>query len=526
MGRLPVSAMIAVLLILSAAGRPGFAQSNIEANAGIQFDFSNPGARSRAMGGAFLGLSDDATAALANPAGLTQLAAPEFSFEGRASDFTTVLPFESDKRFDGTVINRDFTSGVNSPSFQSFVFAGNRPWSVAIYRTELVNFESSGSSLGPYTQSGRRARPFETQSAIGVTQYGVAGAYNVGDTVSLGFAVTFTSAKVDVRTYRYTTFLNSASTCTDNGLLPLTACEQGTFSTAEVDQLTYDDDSLLPITFNRGDPNSTRLAADRVGEEDAAIDIGDLANFQTQIGDDAAVGYTLGMRWHTPDETFSFGATFKSGTEFDVRVQNVNPVDGLPFTSLGDEGAARPRYLSNEISKFKVPARFGVGVAWKGENGLTLAFDYSRVNYSALSEDLAIMFFKSRVEDAATGADIGNDAALAAQEAFQVNDGNEIRAGLEWGVPVGPNLFFLRGGVWLDPDHQLKFDDTNVNFIDDESRDFLQEFSREIVFPGIDDQMHYTVGAGLAVGARLQVDVAYDYSELISSTNASVVIRF
>ena len=159
MGRLPVSAVIAVLLILSAAGRPGFAQSNIEANAGIQFEFSNPGARSRAMGGAFLGLSDDATAALANPAGLTQLAAPEFSFEGRASDFTTVLPFESDKRFDGTVINRDFTSGVNSPSFQSFVFAGNRPWSVALYRTELVNFESSGSSLGPYTQSGRRAGP-------------------------------------------------------------------------------------------------------------------------------------------------------------------------------------------------------------------------------------------------------------------------------------------------------------------------------------------------------------------------------
>ena len=123
MERLPASAVIAVLLILLAAGRPGFAQSNIEANAGIQFDFSNPGARSRAMGGAFLALADDATASLSNPAGLTQLTAPQISFEGRFSNFTTVLPFQSTQRFNGSVINRDFTSDVGSPSFQSFVYA-------------------------------------------------------------------------------------------------------------------------------------------------------------------------------------------------------------------------------------------------------------------------------------------------------------------------------------------------------------------------------------------------------------------
>ena len=38
--------------------------------------------------------------------------------------------------------------------------------------------------------------------------------------------------------------------------------------------------------------------------------------------------------------------------------------------------------------------------------------------------------------------------------------------------------------------------------------------------------MHYTVGGGVAVGARLQMDVAFDYSELVSSTNASIVFRF
>ena len=39
---------------------------DIEALSGLQFNFGNPGARSLGMGGAFLGLADDASAAEAN----------------------------------------------------------------------------------------------------------------------------------------------------------------------------------------------------------------------------------------------------------------------------------------------------------------------------------------------------------------------------------------------------------------------------------------------------------------------------
>src|SRR6059058_6562670 len=49
----------------------------------LQFNFGNPGARSLGMGGAFLGRADDASAAEANPAGLTILRKPEISLEGR-----------------------------------------------------------------------------------------------------------------------------------------------------------------------------------------------------------------------------------------------------------------------------------------------------------------------------------------------------------------------------------------------------------------------------------------------------------
>ena len=57
------------------------AQSSLQVP--IQFDFLNPSARSLALGGAFVGLADDATAALVNPAGLIGLTRKEISIEGR-----------------------------------------------------------------------------------------------------------------------------------------------------------------------------------------------------------------------------------------------------------------------------------------------------------------------------------------------------------------------------------------------------------------------------------------------------------
>src|SRR5688572_13014475 len=73
---------IGALVVLVAV--PAMAQNvDIEALSGLQFNFGNPGARSLGMGGAFLGLADDASAAEANPAGLTILRKPEVSIEVR-----------------------------------------------------------------------------------------------------------------------------------------------------------------------------------------------------------------------------------------------------------------------------------------------------------------------------------------------------------------------------------------------------------------------------------------------------------
>src|SRR5437868_4844372 len=90
-------------LLLMLIALPLAAQNtDIESLSGLQFNFGNPGARSLGMGGAFLGLADDASAAEANPAGLTILRKPEITIEGRNYQekqvFTTSGTFPDLKR--------------------------------------------------------------------------------------------------------------------------------------------------------------------------------------------------------------------------------------------------------------------------------------------------------------------------------------------------------------------------------------------------------------------------------------------
>ena len=74
-----LSWLLAVLLV--APPSPAAAQTNERMYEDLDFRFVTPGARAVAMGKTFIGLADDATAAVSNPAGLSNLLEQEFSFE-------------------------------------------------------------------------------------------------------------------------------------------------------------------------------------------------------------------------------------------------------------------------------------------------------------------------------------------------------------------------------------------------------------------------------------------------------------
>jgi long-chain fatty acid transport protein len=199
-------ARAAVLLAgtLTLAGA-AHAQSSLQVP--IQFDFLNPSARSLALGGAFVGLADDATAALVNPAGLIELTLPEVSVEGRYRSFSN--PFLASGRLSGapTGIGEDQTSGPNyvnigdsatGLTYLSFVLPRGR-LRFAAFRHELLKLEQQFASRGVLQNRGfdNRDGAFDGDRTLRVDVYGASAAYDAGrlwfggglliETFSLGF---------------------------------------------------------------------------------------------------------------------------------------------------------------------------------------------------------------------------------------------------------------------------------------------------------------------------------------------------
>lgn len=156
--------LLPLLLLLPA---DSLAQSNDEISTGIQFNFSTPGARSLAMGGAFLGLADDATTAFTNPAGLaaTTFDHQEVSTEGK--HFTYRTQFTDSGHAPSTftsTLGADTVSGVrngsntdttNALTYLSYVVPHkstfpHKSWTFALYRHKLADSLASIQSQGPF----------------------------------------------------------------------------------------------------------------------------------------------------------------------------------------------------------------------------------------------------------------------------------------------------------------------------------------------------------------------------------------
>ena len=171
-------ALVALGFLWSAA--PAEAQSSLQVP--IQFDFLSPGARSLALGSAFVGLADDATAAWVNPAGLLEITKPEISVEGRYRRLDQ--PFLASGRLSGptTGIGQDTVSG---PEFADIRDSGTRvsfaafvyPWKgfrVAAYRHEPIRVNQGFSSPGVFQSRGFDSRDtaFTGQRTLEIVTYG------------------------------------------------------------------------------------------------------------------------------------------------------------------------------------------------------------------------------------------------------------------------------------------------------------------------------------------------------------------
>ena len=229
-GTLVLAASILPLVLFHSSAR---AQTTSDVNAGVQFDFSLPGARSLAMGGAFVALANDATAAQANPAGLTQLYVkkPQLSIEGRGWNFFSLTPDRGHAFGTPTGIGADavlfagrypragaelagvegleLNDSTRSVSLITFLYA--RPehkWVIAGYRHQLMNLVNRIESSGPFVSlpSGdvSRMAPLTGRIEVDIATYGASVARSFRR-LSLGGGIGYSTFSINSRAQSFLT---------------------------------------------------------------------------------------------------------------------------------------------------------------------------------------------------------------------------------------------------------------------------------------------------------------------------------
>jgi long-chain fatty acid transport protein len=396
----------AVGLILAGAlgQRPLSAQTNLETNAGVQFNFSTPGAGNMALGGAFLALAFDASAAYTNPAGLTTITQPETLIEARHWAYTHVftdrgrieLPNNPPDDVVGPLRDGQAENQVTGLSYFSYVYP-RRNWSFALYHHELVNFEADFSTFGAYLEQTRGRTPLGIPGAldgrlaslrnhmeVDIVAYGGSAAYRLSRGLSVGVTLSYFDFAIDSQADRYLPGLESPP--------------------------------------NPGDP---------------------LVNFQVQKGDDSDLGVAAGFLWESKQRTWSVGGVYRQGPDFSFRAQSQPGKDALLSFPPRDQEAA-----------FHVPDVYGIGLAYRPTDAFRLALDYDRVLYSQLTDDFIDIF------------DLATISPQQPNEIdrFVIDDSNEIHLGIEYAFLEHWPVLTLRAGAWHEPDHSLRFEGKNVGF--------------------------------------------------------------
>ncbi len=217
MNQKTLSSCIGAALLL-AVSAPAVAITDIETNATIPFSFSNPGARSLGMGGAFLGLADDATAAYTNPAGLTRLGLQkQVSVEFRRLSFDT--PYASSgnfgiQPFDLSGVNyRNASDDANELAFLAVVLPQDN-WSIAFYRHQLLNYQNSYTNEqiffpGDFAfagDTGYFTLPYTAIADLEIESYGVSFGQNITDALSWGVGIAYHRFEIDTFNERFNPF--------------------------------------------------------------------------------------------------------------------------------------------------------------------------------------------------------------------------------------------------------------------------------------------------------------------------------
>jgi hypothetical protein len=395
------------LLLLATAPDRATAQSDdappcpppCEANvSAIPFDLLPPGARALGLGGAFVAVADDATAAEANPAGQTILTRPELSLHGRHADYDITV-------FDPNAFDGSFADAVGpgpvtgyedtntKVSFASFVYPFERFVLSAYYQnTGAVRADSSIVSF-----NSRFIDTYNAFTDLDVEQesFGISGAFRVNDLISIGASIKYAKLEID-------------------------------YVTASGIQDFSDIEFLIP-----GDPLTN---ANTINEFDAFL--------LSANGDDHDLAWNAGILIN-PNGKVSFGLTYKDGGTFDidnsigqVNIFNCGGLAGCTVPAV-DEVILRDQ----RTGTIELPDVISIGIAARPTDTWLLSLQVDHIDYGDLPPPTAqSLIFEVPVNVDELGAEISVHAG--AEKTFLFDQ------------PIlGMSLLNVRAGIFTDRDH-------------------------------------------------------------------------
>ena len=329
-GRVLVRAALTALVALSGASQ-AFAQSNDEVFPQFQFNFSTPGARANAMGGTFIGIADDASASITNPAGLVRMTRRQVYFEFKNRDLEVQRLAAIDALF--SLEPETFGETENSLGFLSFSTPVGERFAVAFTRHQFVNHEENFTlAPRPIPETDLLFRPVRGETEFDGVSYAGSVAMTVSPMLRLGITLSRDTLRAESIATRF--------------------------------DFEFDDPGNEFSAF------ATDVIANRTTIDDSVS------------GMSAVIGALI-----VPNDQVTVGVQYARGATFEVEENlAVNPT--FPFFNSDLETfQGFPKTVT-----INVPDRIGVGVSVRPTPRFLAAVDLVRIGYSSLADDFTLIF--------------------------------------------------------------------------------------------------------------------------------------
>ncbi|MDJ0840069.1 MAG: hypothetical protein QNK37_26390 [Acidobacteriota bacterium] len=191
-----------------------------------------------------------------------------------------------------------------------------------------------------------------------------------------------------------------------------------------------------------------------------------------------------------------------------------------PGMHLGFSAKLHPRFVYTEMIEnntypvstgvpitFKVPDSYQLGFGWQPNDRWTILADVDWIRYGQLLDHMTIL-----------------SKLPIKREDFDIGESPDLRFGAEYLIPAGKVNWALRGGFFRDPDHKTRFvaaeqEDMLLRDVHDTQRFLYNTDDKE-------DNRGYTLGLGMVLNDKIQLDAAYVDSNRFRRFVASLLYRF